>query len=404
MKKPITRKPLLCLDTNASIDIGVVKKLERTGIDIGVVKNLERIGESLAELLNAQSGKINEFWKDVSYDEAIKTHIDKTLRDRNNQLQGTARFLQIARGKSIIRLPEFGKIEHARVRPDKGSIPPLPVEKITPDVHRISLEVFSRTTLSLQDSLILASAIGMRADALVSNDDDFKRAFNGDARLVALRITGKPLLLLDHREFAGGPPPIPGAVAEHTLPQQPKQPTLHSMLLRSLHRYYGTHPRFGRPLWIDRRGGKHGWYLAYHHPLPAGTMEPSLVPGRDSISIIDEHSWMVCKIGGVYFFNESYPDGVTRESVERTMRSYSGAHRPKNLERYLRLPGPKKPGYVRVAIELDGFPPSWKNWRISEGERSGTKRSAPVNARGFVETEAAPNPGSAGTAPVTSRK
>ena len=257
----------------------------------------------------------------------------------------------------------------------------------TPDVHRISLEVFSRTTLSLQDSLILASAIGMGADALVSNDD-FRRVFSGDAKLAALRITGKPLLLLDHREFAESEPKEPtGAATGHTPPQEP---TLHSMLLRSLHRYYGTHPRLGRPLWIDRRGGKHGWYLAYHHPLPAGTMEPSLVPGRDSISIIDEQSWTVCKVGGVHFFDESYPEGVTGESVERTMRNYSGAHRPKNLERYLRLPGPKKPGYVRVAIELDGFPPSWKNWRVSEGERSDTKRSAPKDARGFVETEAGP--------------
>ena len=372
---PITRKPLLCLDTNASIDIGVVKNLERTGAP-------------LAELLNAQSGKINEFWKDVSYDEVIKTHIEKTLRDRNNQLQGTARFLQMARDKSIFRLPEFGKIEHERVRPDKGSIPPFPVENVTPDVHRISLEMFSSTTLSLQDSLILASALGMRADALVSNDDDFRRAFSGDAKLAALRITGKPLLLLDHREFAESEPKEPTEAATGHTPSQ--EPTLHSMLLRSLRRYYGTHPRFGRPLWIDRRGGKHGWYLAYHHPLHVETTEPSLVPGRDSISIIDERSWTVCKVEGVHFFEESYPEGVTRESVERTMRSYSGACRPKNLERYLRLPGPQKPGYVRVAIELDGFPPSWKSWSVSEGERSDTKRNAPKDARGFVETETGP--------------
>ena len=371
---PITRKPLLCLDTNASIDIGVVTNLERTGAP-------------LAELLNVQSGKINEFWKDVSYDEAIKTHIEKILRDRNNQLQGTAKFLQMARDKSIIRLPEFAKIEHERVRPDKGSIPPFPVENVTLDVHRISLEIFSKTALSLQDSLILASALGMRADALVSNDDDFRRVFSGDAKCAALRITGKPLLLLDHRELAGAPPPIPEAAAEHILPQQP---TLHSMLLQSLRRHYGTHPRFGRPLWIDRRGGKRGWYLAYHHPLHVETMEPYLVPGRDSISIIDERSWTVCKVGGVHFFDESYPEGITRESVERTMRSYSGARRPKNLERYLRLPGPKKPGYVRVAIELDGFPPSWKSWSVSEGERSDTKRNAPKDARGFVETEVGP--------------
>ena len=38
----ITRKPLLCLDTNGSIDIGVVKNLKCTG-------------ESLAELLEESS-------------------------------------------------------------------------------------------------------------------------------------------------------------------------------------------------------------------------------------------------------------------------------------------------------------------------------------------------------------
>ena len=168
---------------------------------------------------------------------------------------------------------------------------------------------------------------------------------------------------------------------------------------QSLRRYYGTHPRCGRPLWIDRidrRGSKRDWYLAYHHPLHFGTMEPSLVPGRDSISIIDERSWTVCKVGGVYFFDESYPEGVTRESVERTKRNCSGVHRPANLKRHLRLPDPKKPGYVRVAIELDGFPPSWKSWSVSGGERSDTKRNAPKDARGFVETEVDPPMSSGG--------
>ena len=122
--------------------------------------------------------------------------------------------------------------------------------------------------MSLQDSLILASAIGMGADALVSNDD-FRRVFSGDAKLAALRIAGKPLLLLNHREFAESEPKEPtGAATGHTPPQEP---TLHSMLLRSLHRYYGTHPRLGRPLWIDRRGGKHGWYLAYEGRAEPGS-------------------------------------------------------------------------------------------------------------------------------------
>lgn len=353
---PIARKPLLCLDTNASIDIGVVNNLERTG-----------------ESLDAQSRKITESWKNVFYDEVMEARITKILQDRHDQLRGSARFLHMARDRSVIRLPEFGKIEHARVKSDAGSIPPFPVEKITHDVHRISLEVFSTTTLSLQDSLILASAIGMRADALVSNDDDFKRAFSGDAKLAALRIVGKPLLLLDHRE----PVEFEGE----------KQPTLYSMLLQSLRRYYGTHPRFGRPLWIDRIGGKRNWYLAYHHPLPAERMEPSLVPGRDSISIIDEHSWTVCKIESVYFLDESYPEGITRESIKKTQRNHSSIHRPKNLERYFRLPESGKPGYIRVAIELDGFPQPWKNWSVSSGERSDTKRNAPKNARGFVEID-----------------
>ena len=44
---PTTRKPLLCLDANASIDIGVVNNLERTG-------------GPLAEALDAQSRKIDE--------------------------------------------------------------------------------------------------------------------------------------------------------------------------------------------------------------------------------------------------------------------------------------------------------------------------------------------------------
>lgn len=369
---PITRKPLLCPATNASIAIGVVTNLERTG-------------ESLAESLDAQSRKINESWKNVFYDEVMEARIAKILQDRRDQLRRTAKFLQMARDQSVIRLPEFGKNEHVRVKSDAGSIPPFPVERITPDVYRISLEIFSETTLSLQDSLILASATGMRADALVSNDDDFKRVFRGDAKLAALRIAGKPLLLLDHRE------PVEAEGKE--------QPTLYSMLLQSLRRYYGTHPRCGRPLWIDRidrRGSKRGWYLAYHHPLHFGTTEPSLVPGRDSISIIDERSWTVCKVGGVYFFGESYPEGVTRESVERTKRNCSGVHRPKNLERHLRLPDPMKPGYVRVAIELDGFPPSWKSWIVSGGERSDTKRNAPKDARGFVETEVDPPMSSGG--------
>ena len=48
------RNPLLCLDTNASIDIGVVLNLQGKG-----------------ESLDAQRQKINESWESVFYDEAI---------------------------------------------------------------------------------------------------------------------------------------------------------------------------------------------------------------------------------------------------------------------------------------------------------------------------------------------
>lgn len=356
------RKPLLCLDTNASIDIGVVIDLQRKG-----------------ESLGARSGEIDESWENVFYDEAVKAHVEKILQDRHDQLRATARFLRMARRQSDIRLPAFATIERARVRAGAVALPPFREEKITPEVHRLSLEIFSETALGLQDSLILASAIGMRADALVSNDDDFKRAFSENAGRIALRIAGKPLLLLDHRH------PV--------MFKEKERPTLHTMILQSLRQYYRVHPRLGRPLWVDRRGGKGDWYLAYHQPLPAGGiegMEPVLVPGRDGISIIDEHSWTVCKVGSVHFFDESYPEGVSRESLERTERNYGG-RQLENRERYFKLPEEGEPGHVRVAIALDGLPPSWEGWRASDGGRAGTKRRAPKNALGFVETGGQPS-------------
>lgn len=357
------RKPLLCLDTNASIDIGVV-------ID------LQRKGESLYTL----GRRIDKSWKNVFYGEAT------TLQARHDQLRATARFLRMARRQSDIRLPAFATIEHARVRSDAVALPPFREERITPEVHRLSLEIFSETALSLQDSLILVSAMGMRADALVSNDDDFKRAFSENAGRTALRVAGKPLLLLDHRESAAF--------------KEKERPTLHTMILQSLRRYYRAHPRLGRPLWVARRDGKRDWYLAYHQLLPAGGiegMEPVLVPGRDSISIIDERWWTVCKIGNVHFKIVSYPEGVSEESIERTKEFIE--HPPKDtdkrqwesVKRSLKMPEGGKTGYVRVAITLDGFPPFWRGWNASADDRDNSKRKAPKNALGFVETGGQPS-------------
>ena len=337
--------------------------------------NLRRKSESL----DTQSKKISVSWENVAYDEAIKRHFEKILQDRHDQLRGAARFLDMAQGQSCIRLPEFVEIEHERVRADKDSVPLFRKVKITPDVNRISLDIFSNTTLSLADSMVLASAIGMRADALVSNDDDFRRAFSENAGLEAYRIIGKPLLLLDHRE--------PAKFREG----EPR--TLHSMILQSLRRYYHTHPRLGRPLWAARREGKYNWYLAYHHPLPVGDMEPSLVPGRDSVSIVDERSWTVCKIRSVYFFDEDLPEGITKESTERSRkyiekmkRNGATRRRLENMKRSFRLPGEGKPGYIRIAVEMDDFPPSWEDWEMSDGDRANPKKVAPKNALGFVET------------------
>ena len=365
----LVRKPLLCLDTNASIDIGIVDNLQREG-----------------KSLDMESDRTSESWKKVFYDEAMRWDVEKKLKDRLDQLRGAARFLRIARHQSCIRLPEFVSIEHRRVRSDKASMPQFPVEETTPHAHSLSLKIFSETTLSLADSLVLASAMEMRADAIVSNDDDFKRAFNRHAGLIALRSGGKPLVLLDHRE----PPKLEGK----------EQTTLHTMFQHSLRRHYGADPnldrppRLGRPLWVDRRGGKHDWYLAYHHPLPAGGMEPSLVPGRDSISIIDSCSWTVCEVRSVYCFEKRYPEGITTESMKSTReylesmrRKLPRDQRPKNMDRYFKLPEGKTPGYIRVAIALDGLPPSWERWGVSTGERTSTKRTAPKNALGFVEAK-----------------
>ena len=289
----VTRNPLLCLDTNASIDIGVVTDIRRQG------KSLD----GQVKAIDIRNG--------VPHDKATMEYVTKLFGDRNKQLRGTAQFLNAVKGCSRLRLPEFAKIEHLRVRHDAQ--PPAPTVPITDAAHRISLEVFSRTKLSLQDSVILASAIDMRADALVSNDEDFKREFKSRTGFTAfgftaLQMLGKPLYLLDHRVPHSG-----GDAA----------PTLYAMVLRSLLSHYSNskhpeapkHPRFGHPLWVDRRRGTSEWYLAYRQPLVKG-MKPYLVPGRDDLSIIDERSWTVCEIGSVHFFNESLP-GRSKQQVHR---------------------------------------------------------------------------------------
>ena len=274
-----------------------------------------------------------------------------------------------------MRLPEFAEIEHRRVRPDTASLPDVPVEALTSEVHELSLELFSKTNLSLQDSLVFASAVGMRADALVSNDDDFKRAFNERIGSMASEITGKPLLLVDHRLPSSRP--------------HEKQPSLHGMLLESFHRHYDGHPSRGRPLWIDRRGGAGDWYLAYQHPLPPMKSQVAcIVPGVHSVSILDEHSWTVCEVESIHHDKESLPDGITPESIGRIERYHAGQrdHRPE-IRKYFRRPVNDGWGYVRISMALKEFPPSWRSWeRPGEGKRAGTKRRAPRGALGFVET------------------
>lgn len=370
-----TRKPLLCLDTNASIDIGVVVNLQNKG-----------------ESLDGQRRKINESWENVFYDEA------KKVKDRHKQLSGTERFLCLVLPQSRICLPEFVKIEHARVRSDADSIPPFPVKKLSLDVYETSMEIFLNTDLNLQDSLVLASAIEMRADVLVTNDRDFKNAFNfkmgskenkENAGLLALKHTGKPLLILDHRMS------IPDEDDKGTEAKQPH--IFHSLVRQSLLRHYGSssnhplhpyhqsHPRLGKPLWVGRRGDKGGWYLAYRQPLPpeGNDWEPYLVPGRDCVSIIDDHSWTVCEVRSVYFFDEGYPEGITHRAIKRTRKNYSDDPR---VGRRFRPPVADRPGHIDVSIALDGFPPSWKGWSPSAGGRAGSKRNAPGSAVGFIET------------------
>lgn len=356
-KMPL-RKPLLCLDTNASIDIGAVDQL---GCD--------------ADSLDERHRKAEDAWKKLFYDQALKERIAGIFRSRHDQLAGTARFLHLARGRSSMRLPEFVQREHERVGsgPERP-IPDFPVEPLNLGVHELSLDLFSRTSLDLQDALVLASAVDMRADVLVSNDDDFKRAFNGGVASIASEITRKPFLLVDHR--------LPS-------PRRRKErPSLHGIFLESLRRHYREHPSLGRPLWVDREGGTGDWYLAYQHPVP---FEESglarIVPGIHGVSILDGDTWTVCEVESIRYYEESCPEGVTPESIGRIRRLHAegGQERRKSF----RPPrNDEKPGYVWISISLKEFPPSWNHWGIqTKGARAATKRHAPRGALGFVELD-----------------
>ena len=216
----VLRTPVLCLDTNASIDFGVVLSMD-DGHDA----------------LASQFERIRKSWEDVQYDEHVKSDVLSTLDDRHKQLSAAQRFLRFADGHAHMRLPEFAKLEHVRKKGFSRALPPYSVSVDPKDALDVALEVFRKTELGLQDAMILASAAVMGADALVSNDDDFKQAFNAGAGMLVWELAGKPLALLDHRS-----------------PLQPDA-TLHSAIVKSLKQRYGGAPWFGEPTHVDRRDG-----------------------------------------------------------------------------------------------------------------------------------------------------
>ena len=336
--------------------------------------------------VDAQVRNMNAAWeairRNVPYDENTKGRVATILCQRHEQLVGTDRFLNAVMDHSCIRLPEFAKVEHTRVT--KHAVPQFRVEPITAVAHRMSLEVFSGTPLSLQDSVILASAIDMRADALVSNDEDFHRAFRDPknrARLAALRLLGKPLYLLDHRLRPSGGSQDSTAGSHRTL---------YTMILDSLRSHYGNsknpkaekHPRFGHPLWVGKRPGSSNWYLAYRQPL-VEAMDPYLVADRDRLSIIDEKSWTVCEIRDVHFFDKAVPEaGLDHDFIEWLRGQTSEQYRQR--KRRFRLPAENAPGFADLAIAIDGLPPAWERWGTSAVADG--KLHAPSGARGVVET------------------
>ena len=345
----LNRRPLLCLDTNASIDIGVLH-------------NLDQHGDSL-DTLKADADHLLSV---VSYDTPLKDTVTKLLQDRHDQLEGTHKFLGLVENRSTMCVPEFVKIEHRRVRPSNPAFPNCDVRKSALDAQSTALDLFAETTLSLQDSLVLASALTMNADALVSNDDDFKKAFReGNVARLAVERAGKPLLLLDHRLPLNG----------HG------QASLHRMLLGSLDQHYDGHLAIGKPRWVDRIPGTPNWYCAYQHPIPPSGDIQRVVPGRHRISIVDGESWVVCDVKSMRFFDEDCPGGITEEFIQKRHASHED---PRHRGWFLPPKG-NKPGYVCVSLLLDELPQPWASWKPSSGART-EKRTAPREARGFVES------------------
>lgn len=340
------RTLVLCLDTNASIDFGVVV-------------NLRDRPDSLSD----QFDSIRAYWESLHYDEHVKRDVSSMLDARHRQLSAAERFLRIADGHAHIRLPVFAKLEHVRIRSGAQALPPYPASVDPKDALDVALEVFGKTELGLQDAMILASAIEMRADALVSNDEDFGRAFNAGAEALVWKLAGKPLALLDHRSSLQS------------------DATLHAAVAKSLRQRYQRHPSFGRPLYVDQRQDGGGWYLLYRHPLLLDAVDPALVPGQHLLSVMDAHSSIVCEVREMYFFRDSLPDGVTSELIVRMSSDYADEVR---RTRHLRPPTDDRPGHVDVAIPLPSLPDQWKNWTATSGGRT-HKKLAPDIAVAFVE-------------------
>ena len=346
------RRPLLCLDTNASIDIGVLHRLDHLG------DSLHSLKEQASKVLSV-----------ASYDASLRDTVTKLFQDRHDQLEGTRKFLALAERRSTMCVPEFVEIEHHRVRPNDCALPHCCMWKSTPDVHSAAMYAFSKTALSLQDSTVLASALTMRADALVSNDDDFKREFgeHGAATQIALEKAGRPLLLLDHRLRT----------------DRCEQRSLHQMLLHSLRKHY-AHLPLGKPKWVDRIPGTRDWYCVYQHPLPSTKDIQRIVPGCHRISIIDDDSWVVFDVTSVNYYEEHCPDGLTDEFIRKRCESI---HEDAPSRRWsFKPPDDGRPGHICVSFRLEELPQPWQKWEPSRGRRGATKRTAPSEALGFVET------------------
>ena len=344
----LNRRPLLCLDTNASIDIGVLH-------------NLDQHGDSL-DALRAQADHLLSV---MSYDTYLKDNVTKLIQDRHDQLEGTHKFLGLVENRSTMCIPEFVKIEHRRVRPSNPAFPNCDVRTSALDAQNTALDLFAETALSLQDSLVLASALTMNADALVSNDDDFKKAFREEnVAQLAVERAGKPLFLLDHR-----------------LPVNGEQTSLHRMLLSSLDQHYG-HLAIGKPRWVDRIPGTPNWYCAYQHPIPPRGDIQHVVPGCNRISILDGESWVVCDVKSMRFFEENCPGGITEEFIKK--RHATPEDDPRRRRAFLPPKG-NKAGHVCVSLLLDELPQPWRRWERSSGTRA-EKRRAPDEACGFVES------------------